>query len=146
MITLNVTGMSTLSLHVYKGLQYYNKMPDKKSKVCNSFCALLPLPPHHAGTAAAATATRSFDWQQEKEGGLSAPLVATLTKTRCLLHDCHGRGRLNLNRTCRGQGWGTTFFPHHAAHCPVRPRRQNSDSNDGGGRRQHERDNGRSRH
>ncbi len=32
MITPNVTGMSPRNLHAYKGLQYYNKMPDKIKK------------------------------------------------------------------------------------------------------------------
>ncbi len=33
MITPNITGKSPRNLHAYKGLQYYNKMPDKNIKV-----------------------------------------------------------------------------------------------------------------
>ena len=45
MITPNITGMSPHSLHAYKGLQYYNKMPDKtKSFYLCTVCVLSSLP------------------------------------------------------------------------------------------------------
>jgi hypothetical protein len=82
MITPNVTGMSLCSPHAYKGLQYYNKMPDKNKKVVIYYCiahsvpsihSSSPLALHHAGVAAPAAAAGSFGWRQEEEGGLPTP-------------------------------------------------------------------------
>jgi hypothetical protein len=71
---------------------------------------------------------------KRRRGDRCPPPIVTATMTQCLLHDCRGRGRLNLGGTCRGLGWGATFFPRQGAHHRVAPRRGNSDSNDGGGR------------